>query len=45
MEIYLSNEELAEIGYYKDGLIWIIAGNRYRLKEATPKGYIFIKLK
>ena len=43
--IFFSDAEMEIMNYCKDGLIWIIEGNRYRLKEATATGYVFAKLK
>jgi hypothetical protein len=42
--IYISDAELEQLGYYKNGLIWIIAEVRYRLVEATKNGHRFVKL-
>ena len=42
---YFSDQDLRELGYIKEGLIWIIADARYRLVEATKDGYYFIKIK
>jgi hypothetical protein len=41
---YFSDQDLRDIGYRKEGLIWIIADTRYRLVEATATGYYFVKL-
>jgi hypothetical protein len=42
--IFISDTELDLLGYTRQGLIWIIAGQRYRCKEATATGYYFVKL-
>ena len=42
---YFSNQDLRELGYTKDGSIWLIADDRYKFVEATATGYYFIKLK
>jgi hypothetical protein len=42
--IYISDSELDCLGYTKQGLIWIIAGIRYRCYEATAAGYYFVKI-
>ena len=42
--IFISDADLEQLGYTKQGLIWIIAGQRYRCKEATATGYYFVKL-
>jgi hypothetical protein len=41
---YFSDQDLRELGYSKEGLIWVIAEDRYRLVEATKDGYYFIKV-
>lgn len=43
--IFFSDADMEIMDYCKDGLIWIIEGNRYRLKEATKDGYYFVKVK
>ena len=42
---YFSDQDLRELGYSKEGLIWVIAEDRYRLVEATKDGYYFVKIK
>lgn len=41
---YFSDQDISDLGYSKEGLIWIIADVRYRLVEATANGYYFIRL-
>jgi hypothetical protein len=41
---YISDAELENIGYCREGLIWIIDGKRHRLKEATAEGYYFVRI-
>jgi hypothetical protein len=42
--IYISDSELQELGYYKNGLIWVISEVKYRLLEATKDGFRFVRL-
>jgi hypothetical protein len=41
---YFSDQDIRDIGYTKQGLIWIIEGQRYRLVEATATGYYFVRI-
>lgn len=42
---YFSDKEIEELGYKKDGLVWIICEEYYTLEEATADGYWFHKIK
>lgn len=42
---FMSDDELHELGYTKQGRIWTIAGQKYMCKEATKDGYYFVIIK
>lgn len=44
MEVYFSDADLTRIGYYKEGLVWFIAGQKYRVKQAVRDGIYFIQI-
>ena len=39
--LFVSNDELKQLGHTKERLTWTIAGQQYILVRATPEGYYF----